>query len=83
MSVRMDRSMNRDLAEGSTDGSLKKLHRDRGGMVETTSDPAKNMLHGNVNGYGVADGTPFEGSLDMGYVSRAQPAAPPGWDAVE
>jgi hypothetical protein len=74
--------MNLDLREGATDGALKKEHRDRGGLVELTSDPAKNMLHGNVNGYGVADGTSFEPNLNDAVVTRAGSAVrPPGYNA--
>jgi hypothetical protein len=38
MAVAQDRSMNAELAEGATDGTLRKRHPDRGGRVEPTQD---------------------------------------------
>jgi len=41
MAVANDRSMNAELAEGATDGTIRKRHTgDRGGVVEATSDAA-------------------------------------------
>lgn len=39
------RSMNRDLIEGMTDGSRKKLTPNRGGFVEATTPHSRRELH--------------------------------------
>jgi hypothetical protein len=40
MAVNISRSMNAELAEGATDGTLRKRHPDRAGVVESTQDEA-------------------------------------------
>jgi hypothetical protein len=52
MAVNETRSMNVDLEEGVTDGSLKKPEPNRGGDVEPTTRIAREDLHFDYYGYG-------------------------------
>jgi len=40
-----ERSLNGDLNEGQTDGKYRKAHKDRGGLVEPTTDLDRVALH--------------------------------------
>lgn len=48
MSLPPLRSMNGELAEGMSDGGHKKLNRDRGGFVESTSQEARSELDSSM-----------------------------------
>jgi hypothetical protein len=45
MAVNDTRSMNAELAEGRTDGSVAKVVRDRGGEVDSATRRARQSLH--------------------------------------
>jgi len=63
MAQNASRSMSADLTEGMTDGAYKKLHtRERGGVVETTTDKARQgMIPGNPmeDWYGITEAGVF------------------------
>lgn len=48
-----NRSLNGDLNEGSTDGKYRKVHPNRGGVVESATDMNRKHLH-PFYGYGYA-----------------------------
>lgn len=57
MAVAHDRSMNAELIEGATDGSIKKPAPNRGGVVDPHTTENRRNLASSVNGYGFG---PFE-----------------------
>jgi hypothetical protein len=75
MAYAPQRSMNGSLNDGMTDGTYKKLNRDRGGFVETTTQDARADLYPTNFGYIESgykeqpDGTHRMGSGDTHYHS--------------
>lgn len=69
MSVNMSKSMNSELLEGATDGTVKKLRPDTdtvgdGGDNETAA--TRSLLNGGINGYGRTDGSSVEATVVQG-----------------
>lgn len=48
-----ERSLNADMNEGQTDGTYRKAHKDRGGIVDPATDLVRSQLH-PWYGYGYA-----------------------------
>ena len=48
MAVNESRSMNADLREGLTDGTVKKLAPNRGGVIEPSDGKARSVLHSEL-----------------------------------
>lgn len=75
MSYAPRRSMNGALADGMTDGTYKKLTRDRGGFVESTTQEAREMLNRDTIAYQESgfkqqpDGTTRYSTGDITYLS--------------
>ncbi len=66
MAVNISRSMNEDLEEGMTDGSLVKTARDRGGELDPRTGAALSTLHPEWYSTGVDDHVALRRYLGIG-----------------
>lgn len=70
MAVAIDRSLNSELLEGATDGTIKKLRPDISSLSADISDAGRSLLAEGVNRYGMEDGRPREAQLMTGLLRR-------------